>query len=140
MRQHVLADEPQRPHDHLVRNTAGLLEEDDLAHSRSLELLELADDVIRIADNNHVVISQSKRRGVCATCSGRRLCLRRSMVLRPILLPVLCTGSFRHPDEQVRLGWATEWEDLEARTWCVIGGSGCSWSMMVKNRCWNAIR
>jgi type VI secretion system protein ImpE len=29
-----------------------------------------------------------------------------------ILLPVLYTGSFRHPDEQIRLGRATEWEDV----------------------------
>jgi type VI secretion system protein ImpE len=29
-----------------------------------------------------------------------------------VLLPVLYAGSFRHPDEQVRLGRATEWEDL----------------------------
>jgi type VI secretion system protein ImpE len=29
-----------------------------------------------------------------------------------VLLPVLYTGSFRHPDEQVRLGRATDWEDL----------------------------
>jgi type VI secretion system protein ImpE len=27
-----------------------------------------------------------------------------------VLLPVLYSGSFRHPDEQVRLGRATEWE------------------------------
>jgi type VI secretion system protein ImpE len=31
---------------------------------------------------------------------------------RNVLLPVLYTGSFRHPNEQVRLGRATEWEDL----------------------------
>jgi type VI secretion system protein ImpE len=29
-----------------------------------------------------------------------------------VLLPVLYAGSFRHSDEQVRLGRATEWEDL----------------------------
>jgi len=29
-----------------------------------------------------------------------------------VLLPVLYTGSFRHPDEQVRLGRATEWENV----------------------------
>jgi type VI secretion system protein ImpE len=28
-----------------------------------------------------------------------------------VLLPVLYAGSFRHPDEQVRLGRATEWEN-----------------------------
>jgi type VI secretion system protein ImpE len=29
-----------------------------------------------------------------------------------VLLPVLYAGSFRHPDEQVRLGRATDWENL----------------------------
>jgi len=29
-----------------------------------------------------------------------------------VLLPVLYSGSFRHPDEQVRLGRATEWQDV----------------------------
>ena len=29
-----------------------------------------------------------------------------------VLLPVLYSGSFRHPDEQVRLGRATEWDDV----------------------------
>jgi type VI secretion system protein ImpE len=28
------------------------------------------------------------------------------------LLPVLYCGSFRHPDERVRLGRATDWENL----------------------------
>jgi type VI secretion system protein ImpE len=29
-----------------------------------------------------------------------------------VLLPVFYSGSFRHPDEQVRLGRATEWDDV----------------------------
>jgi type VI secretion system protein ImpE len=29
-----------------------------------------------------------------------------------VLLPVLYCGSFRHPDEQIRLGRATDWEDV----------------------------
>jgi type VI secretion system protein ImpE len=29
-----------------------------------------------------------------------------------VLLPVLYSGSFRHPDEQVRLGRVTEWQDV----------------------------
>jgi type VI secretion system protein ImpE len=31
-----------------------------------------------------------------------------------VLLPVLYSGSFRRPDEQVRLGRATEWENVGA--------------------------
>lgn len=32
-------------------------------------------------------------------------------ISRDVLLPVLYCGSFRHPDEQVRLGRATDWTD-----------------------------
>src|SRR6266481_8192840 len=58
VRQHMLRHQPQRLHDVLMRDTAGLLEANHLAQPGPLELLELAIDLVGIADDDHVMLLQ----------------------------------------------------------------------------------
>jgi type VI secretion system protein ImpE len=43
------------------------------------------------------------------------------MELGEVLLPVIAPLSWKHPDEAVRLGRATEWEDLEGDGQAPVG-------------------